>query len=140
MTRRFALLGSALALIALTACGGGGGGNSPTQPNPTLLLTLTLSNTSGDATFRQLDLFIDDVRLGTATVSQGSASSPTMHADAGAQARGRHVIRAQVNDQSVSPSTYVLTGTAEYDNRTIPVNSAPTSVATGGSLSVELAL
>ena len=128
------------AFLALAACGGGGGGgNGPTATNPTAAMEMLLRNTSGAATFQRLSLFFDETRLGGATVTEGSATSPPMHANTTA-APGRHTIRAVIEQQTATPSTYVLSGTIQYSGRTLQVASAPTSVATGGSVEVAIDL
>ena len=43
-------------------------------------------------------------------------------------------------DETATPSTYVLSGTIQYSGRTLQVASAPTSVATGGSVEVAIDL
>ena len=104
MTKRLVSLGGALALLAVVACGGGGN-DSPTQPNARLVMDLRLSTgASGPPTFRGLSLFLDDALLGQVTTPEGVASHQ-IHVDAGPQPPGRHVIRAVITDQTVSPST-----------------------------------
>ena len=127
-------------LASAVGCGGGGGGGggNVTAPRP-LAMEMLVRNSAGGSTLQTVGLFFDGVRLGTATTG-ASSLSPPMHATIGDVAPGHHTIAAAIEGQTQSPSPYVLSGTLNYQGRTIDVASAATSTATGGTVTVEVDL
>ena len=131
------LLGCTIGTIGCS--GGGGGGGDTVAPRP-LMMEMRLQNAAGNATLQTVGLFFDGQRLGTGTSGTASTTSPPMHATVADVAPGRHTVSAAVEAQTQSPSSYVLSGTFTYQGRTFNAASNPTSVASGGTVALEVDL
>ena len=134
MTRALRLA-ALLALGPLLACGGG----SSTEPTPTLAVEALVSNPDLLATILRVDIHFDGVFLGTAGGGTGASSTPPMHFTVPAPA-GRHVVRATIADQTVSPSRYLFTAIGTRSGQSIPLGTLTASVETGGTMEIAFTL
>jgi hypothetical protein len=137
---RKVLLAALLAFATLsTACGGGG--SSPSEPAPTLTIEALVVNADGLSTLLRLDMHYDGARVGgTGTGTAATASTPLMHMRGVSAAPGPHVVRAVVLEQTVTPSRYTLTATADRNGQRTALGSVTGTVATGGSLEIPFTL
>lgn len=123
----------------LAACGGGG--SSPSEPPPTLTVEALVVNADGLSTLLRLEMHYDGALVGsTGTGAAATASTPVMHMRGVSAAPGPHVVRAVVVDQTVSPSRYTLTATADRNGQRTNLGSVTGSVASGGTLEIPFTL
>ena len=132
-------LAALLALGSLfAACGGG---SSPSEPPPTLIVEALVVNADGLPTLRRLEMHYDGTLVGsTGDGTTGVSSTPVMHMRGVSAAPGPHVVRAIVVDQTVSPSRYTLSATADRNGQRTNLGSVTASVATGGTLEIPFTL
>lgn len=123
----------------LAACGGGG--SSPSEPPPTMVVEALVVNADGLATLLRLEMHYDGALVGgTGTGTAATASTPLMHMRGVSAASGRHVVRAVIVEQTVSPSRYTLSATADRNGQRTSLGSVTGSVATGGTLEIAFTL
>ena len=136
-TKRLAAL---LALATLfAACGGGG--SSPSEPPPTLTVEALVVNADGLSTLLRLEMHYDGALVGsTGTGTAATASTPVMHMRGVSAAAGPHVVRAVFVEQTVSPSRYTLSATADRNGQRTNLGSVTGSVVTGGTLEIAFTL
>ena len=121
------------------ACGGGG--SSPSEPPPTLVVEALVVNADGLSTLLRLEMHYDGTLVGgTGTGTTATASTPVMHMRGVSAAPGPHVVRAVVVDQTVSPSRYTLSATADRNGQRTNLGSVTASVVTGGTLEIPFTL
>ena len=137
---RTARLAALLALATLfAACGGGG--SSPSEPPPTMTVEALVTNADGLSTLLRLEMHYDGALVGaTGTGTTGAATTPLMHMRGVSAASGRHVVRAVFLDQTVSPSRYTLSATADRNGQRTSLGSVTGSVVTGGALEIAFTL
>lgn len=117
---------------------GGGGGSSPTETRrDPLAIDVTLTSVSG-GTIVRASLHFDGRQLGTF-----SSSTPSTNArmDTVVQAEpGDHVIAAQIDEQTGTPTSYRVTGTIVYRGSTTDLGETSASLETGGRVEVRIHL
>ena len=123
----------------LAACGGGG--SSPSEPPPTMVVEALVVNADGLSTLFRLEMHYDGALVGsTGSATEATASTPLMHMRGVSAAPGPHVVRAVVVGQTVSPSRYTLSATADRNGQRTNLGSVTASVATGGTLEIPFTL
>ena len=136
----------AIRLVAALAFAGswlacGGGSSSPSEPPPTMVVEALVANADGVATLQRLEMHYDGALVGsTGDGNQASASTPLMHMRGVSATPGPHVVRAVFVAQTVSPSRYTLTATADRNGQRTPLGSVTASVATGGVIEIPFTL
>ena len=127
-----------MTLLILAASCGGGGGSSPTESSVSpLAIDVTLMSPDGSSTIVRCSLHLDGALLGnfsSGTPTGSARMDTTAHA-----APGNHLLGAQIDEQTPSPTTYRLQGTAVFRGRTIPI-SEEKALATGERIEVSLPL
>ena len=127
-----------MALLVLATGCGGGGGSSPTESNASpLAIDVTLMSPDGSSTIVRCSLHLDGALLGnfsSGTPTGSARMDTTAHA-----APGNHLLGAQIDEQTPSPTTYRLQGTAVFRGRTIQI-SEEKALATGERIEVSLPL
>ena len=136
---RTARLAALLALATLfAACGGG---SSTSDPPQIMTVEALVANADGLSTLLRLEMHYDGALVGaTGTGTAGTATTPLMHMRGVSAASGPHVVRAVIVDQTVSPSRYTLSATADRNGQRTNLGSTTAAVVNGGALEIRFTL